>query len=329
DELALEPDLELALHVEQLLGGRREIVERLLHLGVLDRIQLERAERGIEHHQEVAAGMPEETVRRLDGFDHRGTPPARRGHAVPPPAPTSRSARFTALRTSGSLSCVTFCKISRAAGVRILPSAIAAHARVSGSSLRASRPPFGTRIFSSAGIPDAPASDPYASKNAIFSVRSASLSLLPITAASMRGNALRCPRVPRNLTAVMRTSRSLSSIAFSSRRVAPGLAIVVSASTTASLRSRSPRSSRGPMPSGAPGNLSRPARRTISSCTAGSLLANAFSTSAAWTCASRSAEFCTRLRTRSLLSLGSHAISVPSASAPSSLNRSLSSSSVG
>src|SRR2546427_1109713 len=326
DEFALEPDLELLLHIQQVLGRRREVVERLLHLRVLDRIELERPERGVEDDEEVAPGMTEEAVRRLDGLHHRGPFSAWRRQA---PVPTSRSARLTALRTSGSLSCDTFCKTSRAAGVRILPSAIAAQARVSGSSFRASRPPLGTSSFSSVPIPDSPASAPYASKNAIFSVRSASLSLLPTTAASMRGNAFRWPRWPRNLTAVMRTSRSSSSIAFSSRRVALGLPIVVSASTTASFRSRSPRSSSGPMPSGAPGSLSRPASRTISSCTAASALASALSTSAALACASRSAAFCTRLLTRSFVSFGNHPISVPSASARSSPNRSLSSSSVG
>src|SRR3989454_25900 len=326
DEFALEADLELAFHVQQLLRRRGQIIQRLLDLGVLDRIELERPERGVEDDEEVAPGMTEEAVRRLDGRHHRGPFSAWRRQA---PVPTSRSARLTALRTSGSLSCDTFCKTSRAAGVRILPSAIAAQARVSGSSFRASRPPLGTSSFSSVPIPDSPASAPYASKNAIFSVRSASLRLLPTTAASMRGNAFRWPRWPRNLTAVMRTSRSASSIAFSSRRVAPGLAMVVSASTSASFRSRSPSSSIGPIPSGSPGSFSRPASRTISSWTVGSALASALRTSAACACANRSAEFCTRFFTRSLLSLGSHPMSVPRASARSSLNSSLNSSSVG
>src|SRR5207247_5679043 len=189
----------------------------------LDRIQLERAERGIQHDQEVAAGMAQEAVRLLDGLHDRGPFPLGRRHVVP--VPTSRSARLTAFRTSGSLSCVTFCRTSRAAGVRIFPSAIAAQARVSGSSFRAKRPCLATSNFSSVAIPDSPASEPYASKNAIFSVRSESLSLLTTTAASIRANAFRWPRWPRNLTAVIRTSRSVSSIAFSSKRVALGLPI--------------------------------------------------------------------------------------------------------
>ncbi len=108
-----------------------------------------------------------------------------------------------------------------------------------------------------------------------------------------------------------------------------GLAIVVSASTTTSFSSRSPPSSSGPMPSGAPGSLSRPASRTISSCTAGSSLPSALSTSGACVVARRSADPFTSSRTRSLLSLGSHPMSVASASARSSVNSSLSSSSLG
>src|SRR5438105_4105132 len=51
----------------------------------------------------------------------------------------------------------------------------------------------------------------------------------------------------------MRTSRSPSSIARSSSRSADGVAMAVSASTTASLSARSPDASSGSIPSGAPG----------------------------------------------------------------------------
>src|SRR3989441_8908531 len=51
DELALQPQLELFLDVEQMLRGVREIVERLLHVLVLERVELERAERGVEHDE--------------------------------------------------------------------------------------------------------------------------------------------------------------------------------------------------------------------------------------------------------------------------------------
>src|SRR5438132_1521812 len=72
----------------------------------------------------------------------------------------------------------------------------------------------------------------------------------------------------------MRTSRSESSIAFSSSRMAEGLEIACSASTTASLSVRSPLASSGSMPSGAPGSFNRPVSRTISSCAALSALAS-------------------------------------------------------
>jgi len=55
-------------------------------------VELERAERGIEHDGEVAAGVTEETVRRLGVSIIEGRLPGRR-HVPPPAAATSRSAR--------------------------------------------------------------------------------------------------------------------------------------------------------------------------------------------------------------------------------------------
>src|SRR2546429_1373676 len=60
--------------------------------------------------------MPEETVRRLDGFRDRLL-----GRAAAAHPPTSRSARLTALRTSGSLSCAARSSTARASGVRTFP----------------------------------------------------------------------------------------------------------------------------------------------------------------------------------------------------------------
>src|SRR5206468_5979720 len=150
DELALQAQLELLLDVEQLLGRRGQVVEGLLNLRVLDGIELERSERGVEHDQEVPARVAQETVRRLDGLGDRTAGRVAAGHV-----PTSRSARATAFRTRGSLSCEARSSTARASGVRILPSAIAAHARVSGSSFLPSSPLL-TTSFSSAGIPFAP-----------------------------------------------------------------------------------------------------------------------------------------------------------------------------
>src|SRR2546422_2152894 len=126
------------------------------HLIVLERIQLQGAEGGVEHHQELPPRVAQETVRRLDGLHHRGAPRAAlRGRH----APTSRKARLTAFRTRASLSCAAFSSTPRASALRIFPSAIAAQARVSGSSFFESRP-LASSIFSSTAIPFAPASDP-------------------------------------------------------------------------------------------------------------------------------------------------------------------------
>src|SRR5438445_13449366 len=169
-----------------MLRGLGQVVERLLHLRVLDGIELERPEGGVQHDEEIPAGVPQEAVGRLDGIGDGGAGRrAAAGHA-----PTSRRARVTALRTSGSLSWAARSSTARASGVRIFPSAMAAHARVSGSSRLPSRP-FATSILSSAAMPFAPTSAPYASKNAIFSVRSALRSLEPLTIASTRPAALR------------------------------------------------------------------------------------------------------------------------------------------
>src|SRR2546430_3067632 len=186
DELALQPQLQLLLDVEQVLGGLGEVIERLLYLRVLDGIELEGSEGGVQHDEEIPSGMPQEAVGRLDGIGD-GSAGRLAGAAH---APTSRIARATALRTSGSLSWVARSSTARASGVRILPSAIAAHARVSGSSRLPSRP-LATSSLSSAGMPFAPTSAPYASKKAIFSVRSALRSLEPLTIVSTRAAALR------------------------------------------------------------------------------------------------------------------------------------------
>src|ERR1041385_213134 len=107
DELPLETNLQLFLDVEQVFRGRRQVVEGFLHLRVPDGRGLEGRERSAEDDREVAAGMTQDPVRGLDGLGNRA---ARRLASAPAPAPapghvpTSRRARATALRTSGSLS---------------------------------------------------------------------------------------------------------------------------------------------------------------------------------------------------------------------------------
>src|SRR3989442_1632401 len=154
DELALEPQLELLRDLEQVPRRRPQVVQRLLHLIVLERIQLEGPEGGVEHHQELPPRVAQEPVRRLDGLHHRGAPRAAvRGRH----APTSRSARLTAFRTRASLSCAAFSSTPRASALRIFPSAIAAQARVSGP--RPTPPPpacWGVRPLLGAGGPPPP-----------------------------------------------------------------------------------------------------------------------------------------------------------------------------
>src|SRR2546430_4667453 len=91
---------------------------------VLERIELEGTDCGIEHDQKVPPRVAQEPVRGLDGLGDRAAGGAAGGHV-----PTSRSARVTALRTSGSLSWAARSSTARAAGVRTFPSAIAAQAR--------------------------------------------------------------------------------------------------------------------------------------------------------------------------------------------------------
>ena len=103
DEVAGEPELQVALDREQRLGGGVEIVERLLHRRVLDRVELEAAERGVEREQQRAPALAELPV----GAGTRGGVGGM-GHDA-----LSRSARFTALRTTRSLSSAA-CPASRA-----------------------------------------------------------------------------------------------------------------------------------------------------------------------------------------------------------------------
>ena len=70
-------------------------LERLLNRGVLQGIQLEAAKRGVQREQQRAAALAELSVsRRAPVAGSTGL-----GHAA-----ASRSARFTALRTTSSLS---------------------------------------------------------------------------------------------------------------------------------------------------------------------------------------------------------------------------------
>src|SRR5438046_8923469 len=98
-------------------GG--QIIQRLLHLGVLDRIELERANRRVEHDQEFPPGVAQESVRGLDGLGDRALGRTARGHV-----PASRSARVTAVRTSGSGSWAARSRTAGASGATHLAGAL-------------------------------------------------------------------------------------------------------------------------------------------------------------------------------------------------------------
>ncbi len=205
---------------------------------------------------------------------------------------------------------------------------MAAQARICGSSFRRMKP-----LASSSGAsvprPFSPASRPYASKNAVFSVRSASRMLLPLSISCTRGSALRCPLAASTRTAWMRTSRSASLIAFSSCCMAPGDPTAVSASTAARLTWALWPSRRPPSAGTTGGNLSNPATRMVSSSTTSSSFLRASTTCAGCAWANRMAAASSSARTRSLVSFGSQPNTVTRASGRNSLKSSPSSSSVG
>ena len=130
-------------------GGRVEIVERLLHRRVLDRIELEAPERGVEGEQRVP-GPPAAAARRPAGA-RVGVRPAGSLGALP----RARGSRRCAPR--GPCRPPPACRISRASAVRILPRAIAAQARVSDDSFSLSSPRGSSMplsAFSAAGARD-------------------------------------------------------------------------------------------------------------------------------------------------------------------------------
>src|SRR5690606_9236689 len=115
----------------------------------------------------------------------RATGPFGYGIAVTHDA-SPRRARVTAERTTGSESPDALARESRAEGCRIRASPNAALARHSAGSPFPSHP-FAFRIRSRRGTPSAPAIRPYASRNATFSTRSASLIAFPVRIDSKAG----------------------------------------------------------------------------------------------------------------------------------------------
>src|SRR5207237_8499034 len=169
-------------------------------------IELDRAQRGVERQDERPALLSDVRVERAladgrgDGDGGATRARGRPGHVVVPDViPPPRSARFTALRTMTSFSPLARCSDSCAFLLPTFPNAIAAHARSSGSSRR----PNSVLLFRSPsreGMPASPHMAPNASKNAIFSVRSAARMASPFTAVSSRLKTPRWLHAPSALT---------------------------------------------------------------------------------------------------------------------------------
>src|SRR6185437_3505022 len=292
DEFAGHADVHVPLASPHVVGETDEILERLLHHRVVGRIHLDRTERAVHRHEQLASHLADVAVAApLADFRHRRREPGASGrhrlrarHAAPP-----RSALLMALRTRTSLSSAALRSTSNAWSDPMRPNAIAAHARSSGATRRRSSALRPLSSASSCGMPASPASMPYASKYVIFSVRSASLTAFPFTTASTLGSAARWPRVLSVRTAVRRTSRSESSSADSSARSAPGDPISDSACTAPNRRptlSCDRHLSRWPT---AAGVLRSAARRIASTATCSSPAAISLSSSAVLDEASRAA----------------------------------------
>src|SRR6185312_4605074 len=232
DEFACHPNVEFSLTADDFLCLAQYLVDRLLHHRVIRWIQLDGAQRAVRREEQIAPDLAEIPVVAALAHLLRGRRLCRRhrgdGHASP-----SRSARLMALRTRGSLSPAARRSASSALSLAMRPSAMAAQARMSGSTLRRSSEPRALSSASSASTPASPARSAYASNRAIFSVRSAARAVVPRTTLSTLGSALRCPAWPTARTAMTRISRSSSSSAFSRRRMAPGDPIPASAAAAA------------------------------------------------------------------------------------------------
>src|SRR3954469_23293536 len=132
DELARGANLQLRLRRDDLTTERRELLERTLHRGILNWIQLDCPQCGVIGVDQATASTPDVRVAPVwIGIERaRRARRRRRGHGargrhVEPP----RSARFTALRTTMSFSDDAFLSAVVALGVETRPRASAAHAR--------------------------------------------------------------------------------------------------------------------------------------------------------------------------------------------------------
>src|SRR6266849_1653568 len=153
DEFSRDSEFELTLLGAQLFRDLRELGQRFLHGGVLERIELDRAQRGIERDHEIPSATTKLRADLLVPIAAAG-PGRRSRHSVPP-----RIARLTAFLTITSFSPAARLRDSCAFLLLILPSAIAAQARVSESSFLPMNPLALSRP-SRSGTPASPARSP-------------------------------------------------------------------------------------------------------------------------------------------------------------------------
>ena len=173
---------------DDLAAERRQLVERALHRRVFDRVELDRAQCGVIRVDRGCGPRVECRSRRRSDRRSDTSPQrivGRAGGAVTRSLREARgSPRCERRRPSPTTPCAA---TSAALLLEIRPSAIAAQARISESSRRP-RKPLPLSTVSRYSTPSSPASVPNASKNAIFSVGSASRIAFPFTAASIRGS---------------------------------------------------------------------------------------------------------------------------------------------
>src|SRR5687768_1287361 len=176
DEVANQAQLERVFAIDDADDDLTQLFQDILHRRVLDRVQFERLARCIQCVHDLPA-------ERLDrGFTLNDVQVV---HALVDSC--GRMALITALRTIAFSSFAAFSSAARDAGVPTLPSAIAAHARSSADCFRNKLLPFSS--LSSMFTLSAFATAPNASKNAIFSVRSVSRTILPWSTCSRRARA--------------------------------------------------------------------------------------------------------------------------------------------
>src|SRR5690606_13781684 len=148
-EVADEAEFDALLALRDAAGHEAQLVQRLLHRRVLQRVEPERLRRRVQRREQRHALRLE----RAAALDERSR---RRAHDA---GASRRNARATALRTTVSGSCAARSSAARAGGALMRPSARAAHAR-SSADARRRRKPRPLRMLSSRWTLSTPPSVP-------------------------------------------------------------------------------------------------------------------------------------------------------------------------